>query len=440
MNIQVEELKPCKKRVKVEVPFSEMADDVASIKRTIQQKANIPGFRVGKAPINVIEKQYSDVIQNEIVNQVINNSYKKALEEKQLNPIQQVSVENVNYKHGESLSYQFDLEEAPVFDLPEYKGIPIKSKKLNVTEEHVEAEIKHLTERHASFNPANDRAIKMGDFVVVDYAIKQKEQVLDEAKQVWIEMREDFFIPKFCKNLIGMKKDESKQIKVVLPKEYAKQELAGKKVVMDLKVNEIKVKAVPELTEEFLKQLGDFTSIDDLKQKIRDELTAYFKQLQEKDMTAQIEDYFVKNTKIDVPDSVVDNYHNVLFEDTVSYLKNSGRANDEQIKEKEKDIKESTKKDAVNQVKLIYIFEAIAQKENIVVTDEELNNRIELLAKQSNKKVDEIRETLDKNNKMWDFKFKSRNEKLTKFLLDNAKIEEVEVKPEDNQSGKQIVK
>lgn len=431
MNITVEDIAACKKRVKVEVPFIEMGTDIARVQQSVQQRANVPGFRIGKAPMHLVEQYYGDVIQNEVIKQVINTSYQKTMDEKNLRPIGQPVVENVDYKAGEKLSFDFDVEVTPEFELPKYLGIHIKKKKLAVTDEHIEAELKYLQEKNAYFEPIVDRGVQMGDFAIVDYAIELKSQMMDEAKQVWIEMREDFFIPKFCDEIAGMKKGEEKTIKVTLPKEYAKPELSGKKVSVNVKLQEIKKKVLPEITEDFVKQAGNCGSVDELKKKIKDELTAYFTQMVDKDMVSQLEDYFLKNTKMNIPDSVVNNFHDALYEDTVSYLKTSGRATDDVIKEKEKDIKESTKKDAISQVKLIYILDGIADKEGIEVSDDEINQQLNATAVRTGKSPEDIRKFLDEKNKWWDFKYRLRNDKLTKFLIEKADIKEVEVRPED---------
>lgn len=437
MDIKIEDMGPCKKVIKIEVPYIEMGDDLSRVQRSVQQRANVPGFRIGKAPNHLVEQYYGDVIQNELIRQVINASYAKALEEKNLHPIKQAVVEDVDYKRGEKLSFKFEIELPPEFDIPKYIGIPIKKKKLIVTDEHVEAELKYLLEKNAYFEPVSDRAVQMGDFAIVDYAIKQKDEKVDEAKQVWIEMREDFFIPKFCEQLVGMKKGETKDIKVALPKEYAKKELSGKKVNINVTVQELKKKVLPEMTDEFAKQVSGQNTINELKQKIRDELNAYFQQLIEKDVMSQLEDYLLKNTKIDVPESVVNSFHDILYEDTVTHLKNTGRATDELIKEKEKDLKESTRRDAVSQVKLIYILDGIADKEGIDITEDEINKQIEATAARTGKKQEEVKKFLEDKNKWWDFKYRMRNDKLTKFLLDKADVKEVEIKPEDKVGKKE---
>ena len=433
MMIEVEEIKPCKKLVKVEVPYSEMEDDIARIKNSIKQKANIPGFRQGKVPMNIIEQQYGDMIHSEIVQQVVNSSYQKVLEEKKLNPVRQPAVEKVDYKKGEKLNFQFELEVAPVFELPEYTKIPVNKKKMEVTDQHVEGELKYLSERHASFSPVTGRGVEMGDFVIADYVIKQKNEVVDEAKQVWIEVRNDFFIPKFCQGLTGVKKGETREIRVVLPKEYAKQELSGKKVVVAVTVNEIKKKTLPEINDDFAGQMGEFKHLAELKTKIKEDLTAYFQKMGERDMVDQAEDYLLKNTNIEVPDGVVDSFHNALYEDTVANLKKTGRATDDLIKEKEKDIKETTRRDAVSQVKLVYILDAIAAKEKIEVSPDEITGRIGQIAGNSGKTDAEIRKYLDKDNKWWDFKYRLRNEKLTNYLVEKAVITEVMA---DSDAGK----
>jgi trigger factor len=437
MNIAVENAGACKKLVKVEVPFIEMGNDISVVQRSVQQRANVPGFRIGKAPMNLVEQYYGDVIQNEAIKQVINTSYQKVLEEKKLHPIGQPAVENVDYKPGEKLSFQFEIEIAPDFDVPKYVGIPLKKKKLAVTDEHIEAELKYLQEKNAFFEPVADRGVQMDDFAIVDYNIQVKNQIMDEAKQVWIEMRADFFIPKFCEDIVGMKKGEEKEIKVTLPKEYAKPELSGKKVSINVKLQEIKKKVLPELNEEFVKQTANCSTVDELKKKIREELEAYFKQVVDKDMVSQLEDYLLKNTKIDVPESIVNNFHDALYEDTVSYLKSSGKATDEHIKEKEKDIKESTKKDAISQVKLLYILEGVAEKEKIEVSEDEINQQINATSVRTGKKPEEVRKFLEEKNKWWDFKYRLRNDKITKFLLEKAEVKEVEVRPEDEMQKKE---
>jgi len=432
MQIIVEDLGPCKKLVKIEVPSEEMKDDLAKVQKNVQGRANVPGFRIGKAPMHLVEQYYGDVVQNEWIKQVINTSYQKALAEKQLNPIREASVENVDFRDGKKLNFEFHIEVAPQFDLPKYFGIPIKKKKIEVKEEHVEAEIKYLAERSAYFEPVTDRNVMMGDFVIVDYTITAKDQVSDEAKQVWIEVRGDFFIPKFCEELVGMKKDEEKEIKVTLPKEFTKPELSGKKVVIKVKLFEIKKKVLPEINDEFAKQVGPFANLEELKKKIREEIGAYYKQLVEKDTISQIEDFLLKNTKIDVPDSVVDSFHDMIYEENVSYLKNSGKATDEHIKEKEKDLKESARRDAVSQVKLMYIINGIAEKENVQVGDEEINAQVLTTANRTGKTPEEIRGYLTKNDKWWDFAYRMRNDKLTKLLQEKADVTEVELKPEES--------
>jgi trigger factor len=229
-----------------------------------------------------------------------------------------------------------------------------------------------------------------------------------------------------------MKKDEEKEIKVTLPKEFTKPELSGKKVVIKVKLFEIKKKVLPEINDEFAKQVGPFANLEELKKKIREEIGAYYKQLVEKDTISQIEDFLLKNTKIDVPDSVVDSFHDMIYEENVSYLKNSGKATDEHIKEKEKDLKESARRDAVSQVKLMYIINGIAEKENVQVGDEEINAQVLTTANRTGKTPEEIRGYLTKNDKWWDFAYRMRNDKLTKLLQEKADVTEVELKPEES--------
>lgn len=427
MNINVENTGPCKKLLKVEVPYSEMKDDVNRIRSTVQQKAAIPGFRAGKAPWNLIEQYYGGTVDTEIKNQVVHSVFPKVLEEKKIHPVRSPVVSKVEYKKDEGLSFQMEVEIAPLFELPQYIGIEIEKKGMEVTEEHIEEELKHIQQQNARFDPVTDRPATMGDFIIIDYEIMAsgKKEVLDQAKQVWIEMKEDFFIPKFCAQLAGMEKGQEKNIKLTLPKKYPKPDLSGKKIIMHVKLNEIKKKIVPAIDDEFAKVAVNTNSLDELKTKIRKQLEDYTERLIEKDMIGQIESYLLDNTQLDVPQSVVDSFDDVIYKDKVSWLKNSGKASDELIKEKDAEIRTDTRKEAVGQVKLLYILEEIANKEKIETTDSEINNRIEEICRTSGKNEKEIRDYLDKNEGLWNFKYKLRNEKLINFLLDKAKIKEV---------------
>ena len=339
-------------------------------------------------------------------------------------------VSKIEYKREKGLTFQMEVEIAPLFEVPKYIGIEIEKKRLEVTEEHIGEELKHLQEQNAHFDPVADRPAAMGDFIIIDYEIipSGKKEVLDQAKQVWIEMKEDFFIPKFCTQLAGMKKEQEKDIKITLPKEYPKPDLSGKKVIIHVKLNEIKKKVVPAIDDEFAKVVANANSLDELKTKIRKQLEDYTERLVQKDMVGQIEKNLLTNTQLDVPQSVVDSFDDAIYKDKVSWLKSSGKASDELIKEKDTEIRTDTRKEAVDQVKLLYILEEIANKEKIEITDSEINSRIEEICKQSGKNEREIRDYLDKNDGWWNFKYKLRNERLINFLLDKAKPKEVENK------------
>lgn len=428
MNITVKDTGPCKKLIDVSVPYEEMKDDINRIKQMLQQKATIPGFRAGKVPWSMLEQHYGSTIDSEIKNQVVQSVYQKVLEEKELHPVAPPVVNKVEYEKNSKLIFQMEVETIPKIELPKYKGIEIKKKCIEITEKHIEEELKHLQEQHAQFEVVENRPVAMGDFVIVDYDIipTGKKEVLDQAKQVWVEIKEDFFIPKFCTQLIGLEKGQEKDIKVTLPKEYPKPTLSGKKVIIHVKVNELKKKILPELNDDFVKEMGHVNSLNELKDKIKEQLEAYTKRMIEKDTVSQIEEYLLNNTKLDVPPTIVGKFDNAIYQDTVSYLKGSGRADDDVIKEKESEIRTDSRKKAVDQVKLLYIMEEIADKEKVEITDSELEDHIKEVVKQSNKPEKEVREYLNKDNRLWNFKHKLRNEKLIKILLDKAKIEEVE--------------
>lgn len=424
MNITVENTGPCKKLLKIEVPYEEMTEDVGRVKQSIQHKANIPGFRAGKAPWSLVQQYYGGSIQKEIVSQVISNSYTKALEEKELHPIKQPEVTNVDYKEEKGLSYNVEVEHFPEFDLPDYKGININKKPVNITEGDVLKELGQLQERRAQFEPVTDRVAAMGDFVIINYQIMQKKEMVDEAKEVWIEMTDNFFIPKFCQNLVGMSPGGQKEIKAVLPDKYPKVELRNKKVLINVTANEIKRKVLSEINDEFAKEMGNYKDLAELKDKIKVGLIAYGEQAVRKEMVRQIEDYLLAHTKLEVPVSVTESFAGALYNDTVNNLKASGIDADKYIKEKDKELKETTQKEASDQVKSAYIFESIAAKEELDLTDSEINSRLQEIAKSSGKSTEEVRKYLEEKSNNSSFVYNMKKEKIINFLIENAKIKE----------------
>jgi len=372
-----------------------------------------------------VEKHYGGVVRNEIINEVVGSSYGRALEEKKLHPIRQPQVEKVDYSEEKGLSYQVELEHFPEFELPEYTGVKVEKKPVNITESDVLKELTYLQDRRAQFEPIEDRPLAMGDFAIIDYQIMLKKDVLDEAKEVWLEMKEDFMIPKFCQGLVGLKKGQEKDVKTVLPKNYPKEELRDKKVIMHVKVNELKKKVLPEVDDNFAKEIGGFNNLGELQDKIKEELTAYGQQMVRKDTVRQLEDYLLSKVEFNVPESVADNYAQALYGDTIASLKNSGVDTEKYIKEKDAELKQSTRKEATDQVKLAYVMEAIAAKENIDVPEAELEAKLAEVAERNKKSVKEIKEYLDKEKQMTSFVYNLRKDKIITFLLEKAEVKEL---------------
>lgn len=422
MNITVKDTEPCRKLLEIELTYDEIKDDVKRIEKSIQQNAAVPGFRIGKAPMTLVERYYGDTIKTEIRHQVVHSVFQKILEEKNLHPVRPPAVSNVSYNENKGLTFKMDVEIAPEFQLPRYIGIQIEKKEIEVTEKHIEEELNYLQERHSHFEPVQGRPAAMGDFIIVDYEIKEKEEILEESKQRWIEMQEDFHIPDFCTHIAGMKRQDEKDIKATLPKEYPIPNLSGKKVVIHVKLNEIKKKVTPIVNDDFAKEVGGFGSVDELKINIKKQLDAHTERLTRDNMIVQIEEYLLNNTNLSVPPSVVSSFEQAIYEDTISWLRNSRKANDELIKEKDAEIKTASRKDAVKQVKMIYIFEGIAGKENISALDTETENYIRELSAKTGKNEKEIKDYLDKEDKWWNIKYRIRSDKIIDFLLNKAEV------------------
>lgn len=386
----------------------------------------IPGFRPGKAPRNLIERAYGEeVFFDDAINFVLNETYPKVIEESKLEVVSRPEIDIVQVGKGKAFIYKAEVFVKPQFELGEYKEIEIKKVEYPVAEEEVEHEIEHLREDNARFISV-DREVQNGDVVTIDFEGFVDGNPIEggSATDYELTIGSNTFIPGFEEQIVGMKKDEEKEIEVVFPEDYQDANLAQKKATFKVRLKNIKVKEVPELDDEFAKDVSEFETLEELKQSIRNRIKEKNDQKAKDEMIEAILDKIAQNTPIDIPEPMIENQINYYVEDVVKNLKYFGLTYERYLEvagKTDKEFREQFRERATKAVRNNLILEKIAKVENIQATQEELDKELERLAKTYNMDIEKFKERLTDD----DIEYIKEGIILNKaidFIFENAKI------------------
>jgi trigger factor len=431
VNVTVENLAPCKKLVRVEVEAQKVDEAFETMTKQFQREASLPGFRPGKAPREMVLRKYAKDIEDEAKRALISDSYKKAVQEQKLDVLGYPDIEEIQFGRGQVLQFAATVETAPDFELPEYKAIPIQAEVRTVSDTDVEKALDLLREQRLTFK-AVERPAQSGDITVVNYTgtsdgkpitdIAPTAKGLTEQKNFWVDIGSQSFIPGFGDQLLGAKAGDKRTITVEFPADFVTPQLAGKKGVYEVEVVEVKEKALPPLDEELAKAYGA-ESLEKLQSGVRRDLENELTYKRNKTIRSQLIRSLLNRTSFELPESsVAKETRNVVY-DIVQ--ENAKRGVSRETIEKEKDkIYSAATQGAKERVKVAFLLQKIAEKEDIGVSKEEIGNRIAHLAAMYQIPIEKFTKDLEKRNGLLEIYDQLLNEKVIDFLQQNAKIEE----------------
>ena len=424
MKASVEEISSIKKKVSVEIPEDQIAKEVDSFYKDLGKKAKIKGFRPGKVPRNILERYFKDYVKAEVVQKLIQDTYPQALSEKDLQPVSPPTIDPGEFEHGKSFQYSVVIEVKPDIKLEGYTGLKIEGKKEEVKDEEIEERLKALQNLHANLKTISDvRPIQAGDYVIIDYEASLDGKPLEGGKAIdfTVEVGSGQFIPAFEEKLIGVKPEGESDIEVSFPEDYGYQKWAGKTISFHVKIKEIKEKILPPLDDEFAKDLGDYSSFEELKTKLRGEIEKEKELALERRLKDQMVDQLLAANPFEVPESLVEEQTKALVSDTKLRLaaqglelKNLGLTEDK--------LQGDYKTMAEKQVRTFLILEKIAGQEGISVTDEEANDRLREISERMHQKFDVVRRYYEKNGLFPEVKTGIIRDKTLNFLLEKANL------------------
>jgi len=432
VNITVENLAPCKKLVRVEVEAQEVDQTFDSITKDFQREAVLPGFRPGKAPREMVVRKYEKNIEDEVRRKLISDSYRKAVDEKKLDVLGQPDIEEIQFQRGQPLQFAATVETAPEFELPEYKGLAVKREASEVTEADVDAALEVLRQQQQHFHTL-DRTAQPGDFVVVNYTATAEGKSLSdhtpnakslaERKNFWVELQPGSFLPGFSEQLSGGKAGEHRQIAVNFPSDFLIPELAGKKGIYEVDIVEVKEKHLPDLDQAFAKSLGA-ESPEQLRAGVRRDLENEKKLKQNRGIRNQLLRSLLDRVNFDLPESAVaQETRNVVYDIVQENAKRGIKR--EVIEQQKEQIYSAAAQGAKERVKVAFLLQRIAEKEDIKVSQEEIGRRITYLASLYGISPEKFAKDLQKRNGLIEIYDQVMNEKVIDFLQQNAKIEDV---------------
>ncbi len=433
MNVTVENLAPCKKLVRVEVEPQKVDDAFNEVTKDFQRQAALPGFRPGKAPRDMVARKYGKDIEEEVKRKLLSDSYKAAIEEQKLDVIGQPDIEEIQFSRGQPYQFAATVETAPEFELPEYKGIPLKREARTVTDEDVTRALEALRQPRATFTTV-ERPAQQGDIAVVSYTgtcdgkpiteLAPTAKGLTEQKNFWVELGANAFIPGFADQLQGAKAGEHRTVIVDFPADFVTPQVAGKKGVYEVDVVEVKEKVLPALDEAFATAYGA-ENLDKLKEGVRRDLENELNYKQSRALRNQLIGSLLNRVNFELPETAVARETRNVVYDIVQ--ENAKRGVSRDILEREKEqIYSAATQNARERVKVAFLLQKIAEKEDIKVSQEEIARRIQTMAAMYQIPPDKFAKDLQKRNGLIEIFDQIMNEKVIDLLQQSAKMEDIQ--------------
>jgi trigger factor len=415
----------CRRELDLEIPAEEVSKATERVAKEFARIANVPGFRKGKAPVSLIKRRFAEDIKGEVLQSLVPERVEKAVTEQKLTPVSQPQVEKLDFAEGQPLKFRAVFEVLPEFELGNYKGIEIEVPSMDLTEEDVTKTLEDMRERAAAFAPVEGRAIADGDFAQVKLLGTPSEGGDPlQAESVLCHIGAEETMEPFNANLRGANIGDHKNFDVDYPADYPDAKLTGKKYHYAVEVLGIKIKKLPELNDDFAKDVSDATTLEELKKKIREGLEHQrdhkHKELLREKLLAEI----VKLHDFPVPEALVEHQMDVRLERVVRSLAQQG-VDPRAVNVDWVTLRKRQEERAKDDVKAELIVDRIATAETIDVTDEDVTHELEHMASHSGESAEAIRASLTKQGTLDRMKAKLRSDKTLDWLAQNSRIKTV---------------
>jgi len=415
----------CQRELEIEIPAEVVEKETQRVTREFTRLARIPGFRPGKAPAELVRRRFWDDIKSEVLHSLIPSSLQNAFREGNLYPVGNPSIAELQFEPAKPLRFKASFEVLPEFTLGEFKGLSVEAAKVEVTDQDVEQELERLREQAATYVPVEDRPAEDGDTVVASLVgvvtnAKEKREplVLDEVE---VHLGEEGTMEAFSQGLQGVRAEEERQFNAPYPDGYPDARLAGQTVAFTARVKAVRRKQLPTLDDEFAQQVGNYKTVQELTQKLRQDMQQAAAR-QEKELTQQrLLDELLSRHEFPLPETLVQHQIDMRLERRVRALVAQG-IDPQQVQVDWAKVRRDQREGAIRDLKLGLLLERIAKVENLQSTEEEVASEIERLAQSSNQTPEAVRARLTKEQGLDRIESAIRSEKVIEFLHSQARI------------------
>ena len=409
-----------KREISVEIPAEEVRRETDALVQKYQKVARLPGFRAGHVPPSIIRQRFKEDLKSDVVESLVPRYFRKEAEKQGLVPVSQPRVTDLHIHEGEPLRFKASFEIMPEIKVEGYKELRAEHPAIEVKDEEVEEALNSVREQHATYISVEGRPLQDGDFAQASMDGRPKEAE-DKTQpvhmdEVLIEIGGKNTVPEFSENLRGATAGETREFEVKYPEDSTDKRLAGKTLVYTVKVQAIKQKNLPELNDEFAKELGEFTSLDQVRKQIRENMQAERKHDAEREAKDKLVNELVKRNDFEVPESLVDRQIDLRLERGLRALAAQGMKMEDMKKMDLPRLRAGQRDQAVQDVKSSLLLDRIAELENIDVGEDELNHEIEALAQQTKQTSEAVRARLTQDGGLDRIRNRIRSEKTLEFL------------------------
>ncbi|MBX3020709.1 MAG: trigger factor [Bdellovibrionales bacterium] len=427
MKSTVDKLEGLSRKINVQIPAEKVQQAFDKVYKAIQKKANIKGFRQGKAPIATIKSMYAEQVKSDVMNDLINESYQNALDEHKLEPVGYPKVSFEPIMENKDFGFTAEFEVRPEVQLKKYDGLPVMKEKLEIPNDRVESILENIRSGQAELVPVfEDRGLEKGDVAEVDFDGFVNGQPLPNgsAKGHQLEIGTNQFIEGFEDGLLGMRIGDNRTLNLKFPDPYHEPTLSGAPVTFQTKLSGMKKKRLPELNDDLAKKVGDFQSLDDLKARIRKDIEeSETKRIQE-DVKNRIVRALVEANPVEAPRSLVEQQKQSLEEDFKGRLKQQGMA-DGDFEEYKKKWGGEFEQSATFMVKSTFLLDTLADKLGLRATKAEVDAKIVEYSQQTGIEMARLNEFYGKPERRSRLMFQVTEEKVVNYLMDKATVTEV---------------
>jgi len=421
MKTEVANISEIERRVTVEVDAEKVTKSIDKAYKNLQKKVRLPGFRPGKAPISILQKHFKAQIEEEVINELVQKTFPEVMEQQDIKPVSMPKVENGVLEKGKPFSYTVGIEIKPAIDVTDYTGLKIDRPGPEATDEDITAELERYRNSYAEMQEITGRPTQNDDHIIFDLEgfIGEEAYMGGKKTDYFLELGKEMLLPGFDEHMIGLNAGDVKEFSLEIADDYGDKQVAGKTIAFKVEFKTIKEKVLPELTDDFAKDVGEYETLEQLKDAARTAISQRKKQESEGKVRDQIFDALIEKNPFTVPQGMVEMQAQNMLKEVERMFQQQGMDINE-MGQSQAQMLENYKEPAEKRVRSGLLLEAVANKENIKAEDDDYEKQYEELAGMYNEKIETIKANINKDQ----IESQIMERKTIDFILSSAEITE----------------